>query len=1277
MEYFTKQDTGLDAAIAAEEQAIVNERRQAGDDPASIVPAAGSEWSQANIGQSVQNLWDNIQGWEGFEGLTTWPDRPSQEQVDKAEGAQLAATTRAGPAFGAQQTSEQNQRFIEQGIDIYGGGAESAAVDASYMPFVAKTFPETYKVALQDIIARNFNKANNEKFDSSVFDVRLYEDEPTWYNPLEEKRQLLVPRGAVGTMLQQGLVEHAPILAGLPAAVAGMFVGPVTSLMAGSLAAGFADWYRSDIGLTRAGFEFSENRNAVGLATEKSDPDGVFGEIDFGVWKHPKTGDKISGLQVMVDAMGEGTLWAALQVGGGVALSVLRNSMAQLGGKLLGVDTHVSAEFLRSINPEQFLKAMEHYKLKQASGDTLAYGRLGTDEGPTTSQVLYTYAEAAKDAGRLEEAAALNAQASKAAKFESEAVETGVIRERQEMRAADVLGSKGETGLATRPRFVLENSERLGPIIRDTQTMEPIELAPTFIKTVTPEKKLEFLQRYADDLNAEMGYPITALERDAAAGEAGAVIREVGEEAALLNPRLAVAQEELSVARTQAQNSWDAITATREPETLLRTILPEINKTYTAARASADKLFTDVTNAFTLRGKTPLKRIPPSYNQFDLTPLFRGTTKLEAKNKKSLVSDLDKAVGGPGESASQAESMVRAALTETPTVVGGRTVLTPKTITYQELTDTINGVNELFRLPRYSEGAAREVLTNLKNGLINIRDKRFAAIDKANLSSANREAGMGLASNYKAAEVSWANFDNIWRESTLAAVTKFGKKSTLGYTAEQAAKDFFPEGNNILQGRIIKAVLSSKNPVAKEILRGLFRVKFRNSVAKPVEADAQVAGVGEVAPGVVVTAPPVKVGKFLEDNRGAFNKLFTYAERQEFESVGLLSKTAQDQATKTAALQNAAEKAGVELTDANIIGVHGLVEPMMSLEKAGGASYIRNIRDIIFRNTENNPAALQAARQRWDAVRYAGAERMIFGEADLTAVGTLERISDPGAILKNIKALRGSYEALVGEQQAKDVKMLLNRFSTAFDKIRRPAGAKPSTVWATTASVVGTLVRPIVGVLNRRAITATAARNLFTMSLADKFKIALLNPQATANWVKMVRSLKKGEDAAQLVGTALGYDYFNEEGELWKTVLDSLHSGPKEAAYEKRIYARSPEYQETVGAEVRRGQSPAPKPPLHFLKEWDAALRQEVPWLNQVSGALQTRPQDQPPPQAAAQAAQPTTALSTNRGIASLPTGRNIPTGTEVLREDELSKLVRGFNKGGIVNARPRRQIVL
>ena len=97
------QAPDINAAIDAEVRAMEDRERQAG--AAGDVPAVGSQWSDARIGQTAQGIWDNIQNWEGWEGLTTWPDRPSQEQVAEAEGAQLAATTRSGAAFGAQQTN--------------------------------------------------------------------------------------------------------------------------------------------------------------------------------------------------------------------------------------------------------------------------------------------------------------------------------------------------------------------------------------------------------------------------------------------------------------------------------------------------------------------------------------------------------------------------------------------------------------------------------------------------------------------------------------------------------------------------------------------------------------------------------------------------------------------------------------------------------------------------------------------------------------------------------------------------------------------------------------------------------------------------------------------------------------------------------------------------------------------------------------------------------------------------------------------------------------------
>ena len=116
--------------------------------------------------------------------------------------------------------------------------------------------------------------------------------------------------------------------------------------------------------------------------------------------------------------------------------------------------------------------------------------------------------------------------------------------------------------------------------------------------------------------------------------------------------------------------------------------------------------------------------------------------------------------------------------------------------------------------------------------------------------------------------------------------------------------------------------------------------------------------------------------------------------------------------------------------------------------------------------------------------------------------------------------------------------------------------------------------------------------------------------------------------------------------------------------------------------------------------------------MNQISGAIGTRPQDRPSPQAASgiaslQAAgyddydlNPRPGTKTPRNPypagsaqwkarqdeeASAKRGRSVSpsagigslAGPEVLRNQEISKLVRGFNKGGIINARPRRQIVM
>ena len=190
------------------------------------------------------------------------------------------------------------------------------------------------------------------------------------------------------------------------------------------------------------------------------------------------------------------------------------------------------------------------------------------------------------------------------------------------------------------------------------------------------------------------------------------------------------------------------------------------------------------------------------------------------------------------------------------------------------------------------------------------------------------------------------------------------------------------------------------------------------------------------------------------------------------------------------------------------------------------------------------------------------------------------------------------------------------------------------------------------------------ARQFVGDSLADSYVEALLNPQKTAMWVRAMRAAKRGEDVTQLLSTLIGAEWFDEESEAYRTYIAPVPEsdrGLRETIYERPIE----EQRKIPSIEPRRQPPPAPAPPLSFLKEWDTKLRKAYRPLDDLSRFLQTRPQDQPPPQAAPQAA---------TGIGSL----GVPTASGVLRQRALNQLTGApFNKGGIVNARRPRQIVL
>ena len=81
------------------------------------------------------------------------------------------------------------------------------------------------------------------------------------------------------------------------------------------------------------------------------------------------------------------------------------------------------------------------------------------------------------------------------------------------------------------------------------------------------------------------------------------------------------------------------------------------------------------------------------------------------------------------------------------------------------------------------------------------------------------------------------------------------------------------------------------------------------------------------------------------------------------------------------------------------------------------------------------------------------------------------------------------------------------------------------------------VVRPVFGVLNRRALIANTARQFIGDKLADKYVEALMDPQKTAMWLRTMRAAKRGEDVTQLLGTLIGAEWFDEESEAYRTYI--------------------------------------------------------------------------------------------------------------------------------------------
>ena len=1288
-------------------EAILNRQRadNARQGAAGVVPPS---FTQQDV-DDTRSVWGEVLT-RGIDYVADAFTPPSDPEAIEAKRA--AENLRESPQAQVQAKRELDDDLTKLNIDIHGDkdsleATRGAISKAATMTYVASKDTEKFTQALNQHIANEYNLYHGTDYRAEDFNAQTIKGQVTWYDPKSEMRRLLNPRGFQLEDLEEAGLEYGPLGAGLVAGAGGTVAGgPFVGTLTGAAAIGGGHFIRADKGLELAGYELQDAPTADKSASayfyvHKGDPE-----------------KKIPLTEVLLDAAKQSGVWAALSWGTGAGLAFLRNRIiAQMGGKTSGA-------ILSKVNEKDFVDAMTLEAVRNRktgvwevplSGTIEVPGTRGGSAPATASQAMFRYADALLARGDREASARVTQQANALLRDEVQAPEFAARVGRQKSELTGKI--EPEAGMAINPKYVVENLNGRW-VMRNTQKdgAAPDAIVPTEataryeillsdrlkaesrlvpnldvathrnilseIEAIQAQeaRQLQVIQNEADRLNKQEGFPAVGSATGLQAAEiAGRGVRKFGAEASENNPEIATALGALEDSSAKTRAAWSQITAPAldtagQPipiETQFANVQPVLDSAFEAARTANNKIYTDIGRAFKPGPKKDGVSLRPNarkdigvdisnWNWFDLKPLFTGKSiakggfRVDPRIEKNIFTAFDKATHGRVEQTRE----LLAFLKQGTTTARHATKALPHEkgrVSWSELDSAIKQGVELLNDGAFKEGTARLVLTDVINSLKGIRLKRLKEIDKA--------ANTNLAAELEAADVSYGAFVNTWKEGIFSELTQFSNNRP-GYTATKLTKDFFPVGDPARQKLILNVV--NENPATREVARNLFIHGLKQkslSARAQTELDfVQSAAIEAGPPGVLLQLDPVKLATYLSERETAFKSLFSEAEQTEISNIGSSSAALVEQAKKYGDLVKEFEKKGVALTNEDRIGVTGLA--VKAVEE--GATFLKSLKRLIYRGTTEG-ATRQAADKTWNAIQYTGAQRLIFKDtaALRTETGVLQEIVDPTKIIENIQANSGAYEALVGKRQARNVEQLLRMWEGAFKPERTGAGGPAERgSGEKLLQKLSYVVRPVFGVLNRRALIANTARQFIGDKLADKYVEALMDPQKTAMWLRTMRAAKRGEDVTQLLGTLIGAEWFDEESEAYRTYIAPVPEsdrGLREAIYEQPIE----EQRKIPSIEPRRQPPPPPKPPLHFLNEWDAALRQEYPWLNKTSRFLQTRPQDQPTSEPAA---------PVNTGIGSL----NAPTASNVLRQRALNQLTGApFNKGGIVNARPRRQTVL
>ena len=537
-----------------------------------------------------------------------------------------------------------------------------------------------------------------------------------------------------------------------------------------------------------------------------------------------------------------------------------------------------------------------------------------------------------------------------------------------------------------------------------------------------------------------------------------------------------------------------------------------------------------------------------------------GTTRIFDLKTPALINSLKKAnrkidsdifhMAGKSQSEKELLRTVKKVLTDA----------NKSTLSYDEIHSAIKSLRS-FR----SNGKLGKEYDDVILSLEKIRNSGLKKFDK--------EHGTSYASQILEAEATHQSLNNFWFKGAIAKMMEMNPGSTGGFVMDDpmkifqallpknATKDHVQNLSTIFKHTTSAASGTSENivngSVVKNVLIDGFKQAWRKSVLEPVEDTGVTVGVHmdipvdtftkKVFTGIKEAKPYYVIGsdgkryrvntvkheKFMTENGNAAEFLLSPNELKVFGDVRKFSEQLVKEEKALQQMVNQFDKSfpwGKELSIAEFKNGHLMVNKVLESGNVNDMGQI--IKAVKNYHTKNGKLSTQG-QQIIDGIQDATMSNLMKksnGRWNQTA-GVWE--FDPMMMDKVLTGSNNKFYAFAfgqgdfakGIQHVNNMRTILNAMRIVKDQGIKGGEGMKAFPFFTDGNPAYEVIRWAVGVLNRRARALTGAKRVLGVSAWDSLDEALANPEAAANFIKLMHKSWTEKEAQNILGNVMGMNY--------------------------------------------------------------------------------------------------------------------------------------------------------